>query len=157
MMKEKSTTAHYKLYLVFEMFSIAVHIQSVCVYFMFCKLISIAFFDNLRSKAGRLAKRGFMGAVSTHRTTNDDICHYHPIVTKAFCLLQAHFGSGLGEFLNNFSRKVIGRSDKHQSVGHVERGGILTNFSSTVISCVSCPGFSASLDADVLVDLKTIR
>lgn len=42
-------------------------------------------------------------------------------------------------------------------MGHVEQEGILTNFSSTVISCVSCPGFSASLDVDVLVDLKTIR
>lgn len=98
-----------------------------------------------------------MGAVSTHKTTNDDICYYHYIVTKAYCLLQAHFGSGLGEFLNNFSRKVIGRSDKHQSVGHVEQEGILTNFSSTVISCVSCPGFSASRDVDVHVDLKTIK
>lgn len=56
-----------------------------------------------------------------------------------------------------FSRKVIGGSDKRQSVGHVAPGGILTNFSSTVISCVSCPGFSASLDVDVLADLKTIR
>lgn len=56
-----------------------------------------------------------------------------------------------------FSRKVIGGSDKHQSVGHVARGGILTNFSSTVISCVSCPRFSASFDVDVLVDLKAIR
>lgn len=59
--------------------------------------------------------------------------------------------------LHFYSRKVIGRSDKHQSVGHVAPGGILTNFSSTVISCVSCPGFSASLDVDVLADLKTIR
>lgn len=61
------------------------------------------------------------------------------------------------ELLFFFSRKVIGGSDKHQSVGHVARGGILTNFSSTVISCVSCPGFSASFDVDVLADLKTIR
>lgn len=92
--------------------------------------------------------------MSIHKTTDGDIFHYHHILTKAYCLLQADFGSGLGEFLNNFSRKVIGRSDKCQSVGHTEQEGILTNFSSTVISCVSCPGFAASFDVDVLVDLK---
>lgn len=98
-----------------------------------------------------------MGAVSTHRATNDDICHCHHIVTKAFCLTQACFGRGLTGFGIFFSRKVIGRSDRHPSVGHVEQEGILTNFSSTVISCVFGPGFSASLDVDVLVDLKIIR
>lgn len=98
-----------------------------------------------------------MGAVSTHKTINDDICHCHHIITKAYCLMQAQFGRGLGGGLEQFSRKIIGRSDKHQSVGHVEQGELLTNFSSTVISCVSCPGFSASLDVDVLTDLKTIR
>lgn len=68
-----------------------------------------------------------------------------------------HIRRVLNFFFFFFSRKVIGGSDKRQSVGHVARGGILTNFSSTVISCVSCPGFSASLDVDVLADLKTIR
>lgn len=98
-----------------------------------------------------------MGAVSTHRAANDDICHYHHIVTKAFCLMQARFGRGLTGVWNMFfQERLIGRSDRHPSMGHVEQEGILTNFSSTVISCVSCPGFSASLDVDVLVDLKTI-
>lgn len=95
-----------------------------------------------------------MGAVTAHRATNDDICHCHHIITKAYCLMQAGFGRGLAGVWKKFSRKVIGSSDRHPSVGHVEREGILTNFSSTVISCVSCPGFSASLDVDVLVDLK---
>lgn len=57
-----------------------------------------------------------------------------------------------------FTKKIIGRRQirPKKKSSHVSRwkAGILTNFSSTVISCVSCSAFSASLDADVLVDLK---
>lgn len=99
-----------------------------------------------------------MGAANTRTTTtNGDICHHHRMVTKAYCLLETHLGR---RFLTNLFRNVIGgQTNKHQFVSHVEEGGILTSFSSTVISCVPCPGFSASRNVDVLVDLKkkTIR
>lgn len=108
-------------------------------------------------KCLEVSREGLDGSCEHTGLPNDDICHYHHIATKAYCLTQAGFGRGLAGVWDSFSRKVIGRSDRHPSVGHIEQEGILTNFSSTVISCVSCPGFSASLDVDVLVDLKTIR
>lgn len=82
---------------------------------------STFYFNNLSSKVGRSEKRGLMGAVSTHGITNDDICHHHHIATKAYCLLQIHLGSKLGEFLNTFSRRVIGRQKIRQTPIRVSR------------------------------------